>query len=90
MTARTIVEDTRFTTDLDHFRTIYPELDDIYASLSFLLATSPWVGTALRVAPDFRLFRTRESSRTPPFWVLYRFDDTTVTLYSIEPVDIEW
>ena len=90
MTARTIIEDPSFTSDADHFRIVYSEFDDVLASLSFLLALTPWVGTPLAVAPDFRTFRTRQSGQTPPFWVLYRYDDQSVTLYSIEPVDFEW
>jgi len=85
---RDIVEEKRFTQDLDNFRKIYARMDEVFYAFSWALAKDPRLGTSLEQAPDFWLFETTEAGDTPAFWVLYSFDQQKVHLHSIEPVAI--
>jgi hypothetical protein len=86
MSLRTVIEEPRFTQDIDGFRRKYPRIDEVHLAITWILARTPFAGTPLEVAPDFRVFETTAVGDTPAFWVLYTFDHEKVYLHSIEPV----
>lgn len=83
---RTVVEEPRFTQDVDRFREKYPRIDEVHEALTWDLARRPSGGTPLDKFPDYRVYTTTEIGDTPAFWVLYSFDEYKVYLMSIEPV----
>ena len=83
---RTVVEQPNFADDLDGYRQVYAEMEDVYESLCFTLAENPRQGTPLREAPSFRLYKTKSAGQTPAFWILFTFDSERVYLHSIEPM----
>jgi hypothetical protein len=85
---RTVIEETRFTNDLDNYRRLYPNVDKVYLEMTWLLATQPRVGEALDFAPDFWRYQTSAVGEVSPFWILYTFDDNHVWLQSMEPIKI--
>lgn len=84
---RTVIEEQRFTQDIDNFRRIYARIDDVQRAITWQLSRNPLIGTPLPMAPDFRVYETDSVGSTPAFWVLYSFDVNCVYLHSIEPVD---
>jgi hypothetical protein len=86
MSGRTVVEEPRFSQDLDGFRRIYEGMDDVYTAVAWALSRDPRLGEQLRVAPDFRVLTTTAAHDTPSFWILYTFDAEHVYLHSIEEV----
>lgn len=86
MYLRDVVEEPRFTQDIDFYRSRYPRIDDVHASVTWSLSRDPRLGSPLPVAPDFYVFETTPIGSTPAFWVLYTFDQNKVYLHSIEPV----
>lgn len=85
MWLRDVVEEPRYTEDLDNLRRAYPEIDDIQAIISWTLSRTPRIGEPLSIAPDFRVFTTSPAGKLPSFWVLYTFDGDRVYLHSIQP-----
>lgn len=86
MSLRNVVEEPRFSQDIDGFRKIYARMDDVYIGIAWSLSHDPRIGEQLRVAPDFRLLTTTAVDDTPAFWVLYTFDTENVYLHSLEEV----
>lgn len=86
MYLRAIIEEPRFTQDIDSYRRLYSHIDDVHEDLTWVLSRDPRLGEPLAVAPDFRLYTTTAIGDTPAFWVLYTFDAERVYLHSIEPV----
>jgi hypothetical protein len=86
MYLRDVVEDPRFTQDLDSYRQLYANMDDVYQDITWTLSRHPRVGDPLPVAPDFRLYTTTAIGDTPAFWVLYTFDSDKVYLHSLQHV----
>jgi hypothetical protein len=84
MSLRDVVEEPRFTLDLDDYRDSYDNMDDVLSSITWALSNDPRAGEALEVAPDFRLFTTTAIGDTPVFWVLYTFDAERVYLHSLK------
>jgi len=84
MPLRDVVEEKRFTQDLDAFRELYSNMDDVHQSITWTLSRDPRVGEPLEVAPDFRLFTTTPIGKTPAFWVLYTFDADCIYLHSLQ------
>jgi len=84
MSLRDVVEEPRFTLDLDYYRQSYDNMDDVHSSITWALSNDPRTGEALEVAPDFRLFTTTAIGNIPAFWVLYTFDADRVYLHSLE------
>jgi hypothetical protein len=87
MYLRDVVEESRFTQDLDGYRRLYSNMDDVHQIITWTLSRQPMVGDALSFAPDFRLFTTTPIGKTPPFWVLYTFDAERVYLHSLQHVE---
>lgn len=86
MYLRDVVEEPRFTQDIDSYRKLYPRIDDVHQAITWTLGHDPRIGTSLPIAPDFRVFETTPIGDVPAFWVLYTFDDAKVYLHSLEPV----
>jgi hypothetical protein len=84
MPLRDVIEEKRFTQDLDAFRKLYSDMDDVHQIITWTVSRNPRVGEPLEVAPDFRLFMTNAIGKTPAFWVLYTFDDEHVYLHSLQ------
>jgi hypothetical protein len=84
MSLRDVIEEPRFAQDLDAFRKIYSNMDDVHQSITWTLSRDPRIGDSLEVASDFRLFTTTAIGKTPAFWVLYTFDDEQVYLHSLQ------
>jgi hypothetical protein len=84
MYLRDVVEEPRYSEDLDHYRRLYSAIDDVQAIISWTLSRQPTIGQPLLVAPDFRVFTTSPFQDMPAFWVLYTFDTERVYLHSIQ------
>ena len=84
MPLRTVIEEDRFTTDIDSFRRRYEGIDELHATVTYILAEYPRMGTPLRIAPDFYVYETLPVANTPAFWILYTFDDLHVYFHSIQ------
>lgn len=80
---RDIVEEPRYSEDLDHLRSLYSELDDVQEIISWTLSRDARIGQPLPYAPDFRVITTSPIGSTPSFWVLYTFDTNHVYLHSL-------
>jgi hypothetical protein len=83
---RGAVEDPVFTLDLSYIRPTYPEIDDIIGKVAGELSEHPSIGTALEVAPDYRVYVTASTTKTPAFYILYKYDTKFVYLMSIHEV----
>jgi hypothetical protein len=86
---RGVIEDPLYQQDLDNFRRLYPEIDEVQRLLGNELSAHPTAGIPWAIAPDFRAYKTSAYRSVPPFWIVYRFDETTVTLLSIKIADEE-
>jgi hypothetical protein len=84
MYLRDVVEEPRFTQDLDSYRPLYDHMDDVHQAITWTLSRDPRVADPLEHFPDFRRFITTAIGDTPAFWVLYSFDETRVYLHSLE------
>lgn len=80
---RQVVEQPRFTYDLDLYRNLYPRMDEVHAALAWTLSRNPRVGQPLGDFPDFWVFKTTPSYDTPSFRVLYEFTGESVILHAI-------
>lgn len=87
MCLRGVVEEPRYSQDLDRFRRMYSLVDDVHEDLTWILSRHPREGKTLTFAPDFWLYTTTAIGDTPAFWILYTFDTERVYLHSIEPVN---
>lgn len=85
MYLRDVVEELRYSQDLDNFRRRYPHMDEVQALLVWELSNNPTLGNSLYFAPDFRLYETSRYEAMPVFYILYTFDENRVYLHSIEP-----
>jgi hypothetical protein len=83
MHLRDVVEEPRFTQDLDSYRRLYANMDAVHQDITWKLSRQPAIGIILPFAPDFRLFTTKSIGETPAFWVLYTFDEERVYLHSL-------
>lgn len=83
---RDVVEEPRYSQDLDLLRRQFPSLDEIHADLTWELSLHPAVGQPIAFALDFRLYTTVPTNDTPAFHILYSFDKNKVYLHSIQPV----
>jgi hypothetical protein len=84
---RGVVEEPRFTQDVDTFRQNYPRFDDVLRWIAWELARNPIAGETLPQFPDFRVLKTEGIQEgIPNFRVLYTFDTEKVYLHAIEPV----
>lgn len=84
MYLRDVVEEPRYTEDLDNYRRLYPEIDDVQAIISWTLSRQPTIGLPIPFASDFRLFGTTAFKNVPAFWILYSLDAERVYLHSIQ------
>lgn len=83
---RTVVEEKNFAADLDGYRRVYSDIEEVYSNLSLLLAMNPRLGIPLVQAPDYHIYQTDPLGNAPSFWIMYTFDTERVYLHSIEPV----
>jgi hypothetical protein len=67
MPLRDVIEEKRFTQDLDAFRKLYSHIDDVHQSITWTLSHDPRVGESLEVAPIFGLSRLHPLVRRPRF-----------------------
>jgi hypothetical protein len=89
MYLRDVVEEARYAQDLDNYRRLFPEIDDLQAIIVWILSRQPTSGEPLAVAPDFRVFTTEQTATMPAFHILYSFDENNVYLHSIQKVELE-
>jgi hypothetical protein len=83
---RDVVEEPNFTDEFDLLRDTYPQLDAIFADLSWTLSSDPHIGVPVQGYPHpyIRLFITTPIQDTPAFQVLYRYTDDQVILLAID------
>jgi len=86
---RDVVEEPRYTQDLESLRRQFPSLDEIHADLTWELSQHPTAGIPLPFASDFRLYTTTPTKDTHAFHILYTFDENKVYLHSIQSVHLE-
>jgi hypothetical protein len=86
MYLRDVVEEPRYAQDLDNYRRLFPEIDDLQIIIVWTLSRKPTSGEALAVAPDFRVFTTEPIANMPAFHILYSFDENFVYLHSLQKV----
>src|SRR4051812_10472726 len=55
---RGIIEESRFTTDFDHFRAKYAHMDEVHEWLTWTLTENPRAGEVDERAPDYRYLKT--------------------------------
>lgn len=82
-----ITQELSFSAKFDTYREKHKRLDDVHASIDFLLARDPKQGTI--VTDDFRVVKTTPICETPSFWVLYRYEEENgnIFLLSIEAIE---
>lgn len=83
MYLRSVIEEPRYSQDLDNLREQYPQIDEVQRHISWELSRNPRGGEPLEDAPDFRFFTTTPFEDVPPFRVLYDFHEENVYLRSI-------
>jgi len=83
MYLRGVVEEPRYSQDLDNLREQYPQIDEVQRRISWELSRIPRAGEPLEGAPDFRFFTTAPFEDVPTFLILYDFDEENVYLRSI-------
>jgi hypothetical protein len=80
---REVIEQERFTYDLDLYRNLYPRMDEVHDAITWTLSRNPRVGQPLADFPDFWVFKTTGSYALPAFRVLYEFTGEAVILHAI-------
>jgi hypothetical protein len=85
---RDIVEEPRYSQDLDNFQHLYPDMDIVQGQIAWNLSKRPTVGNRLEFVPDFWIYETTATQDHPAFTVLYTFDENKVYLHSLHP-DVE-
>jgi hypothetical protein len=83
MYLRGVIEEPRYSQDLDALREQYPQIDEVQRRASWELSRNPRVGEPLEDAPDFRFLTTSPFEDVPSFRILYDFDEENVYLRSI-------
>ena len=85
---REVIEEPNFTEEFDLLRNGHPQLDAIFADLSWALGSDPYTGVPVQgyPHPNIRLFITTAIQGTPSFQVLYRYTDDEVILLAISLV----
>lgn len=95
--ARQIIEETTFQESIDEYSVLFPQLEDVKASVSWLLSRRPYAGDSLPIATYFT-YTTTAVGRMPSFVILYQYEedpsgDAPVYLVNIRPLagsDAEW
>ncbi|MEO8393325.1 MAG: hypothetical protein ABI700_10065 [Chloroflexota bacterium] len=81
-----IVEEQRFSKDIDSFRGKYTHIDELQEWISNTLPGNPRIGRPFKEDPELYVLTTPVLQDTPSFWVVYFFDENKIYLRSIEPV----
>lgn len=86
-----IIQEHTFSEAIDQLHNSYTRMSDVHAAIDFALGKQPLLGTSCYEEPDHYVFKTTGIGNTPSFWVLYRYDENTNTIYvlSISPSEVE-
>jgi hypothetical protein len=84
-----VSEHAEFTKQIDAYRIQYPQAEDVYHDLGWMLARNPTEGTQIG-STEYYVLETEEGGNTPSFWIAYEYTSgaSEVLLLAIKAVHI--